>query len=418
MPLTCSLLRARVAFFPPCVRSATMPGMLRNIMIGAAALASAEVFFEEDFSNGMDKWVEGKMPGKEMGKWDITPGKWFVDEQVNKGLTTTEDMRFYSITAKLPKVATSKGKELVLQFSTKIENHQYAYCGGGYIKLMADGIKQETFNGDDPYNIMFGPDLCGYDVSHIHAIFSHKGDNLLKTDKINLEYSDKNEFTHLYTLHIKPDGDYEVFFDLESKAKGKIVEDWPLPKPMIDDPADSKPEDWVDEQEIDDPAAKKPDGYDDIPAQIPDPDATKPEDWDDEDDGEWEPPLIDNPEFKGEFVAPKVANPAYKGEWSPKQIKNDKYEEGVQLAAYDSSYIGFELWVVNNGTIFDNILVTDDIEYAKAQAEKLWRPTKDGEKAVKEEWDKLNKPADEAPADDADGEEEDGAEEEEEKDEL
>ena len=67
-----------------------MPGMLRNIMIGAAALASAEVFFEEDFSNGMDKWVEGKMPGKEMGKWDITPGKWFVDEQVNKGLTTTE----------------------------------------------------------------------------------------------------------------------------------------------------------------------------------------------------------------------------------------------------------------------------------------------------------------------------------------
>ena len=84
-------------------------------------------------------------------------------------------------------------------------------------------------------------------------------------------------------------------------------------------------------------------------------------------------------------MAPKVANPAYKGEWSPKQIKNDKYEEGVQLAAYDSSYIGFELWVVNNGTIFDNILVTDDIEYAKAQGEKLWRPTSKDEKEKKEE---------------------------------
>jgi len=24
--------------------------------------------------------------------------------------------------------------------------------------------------------------------------------------------------------------------------------------------------------------------------------------------------------------------------------------------------LGFELWVVNNGTIFDNILVTDDLE--------------------------------------------------------
>jgi hypothetical protein len=28
--------------------------------------------------------------------------------------------------------------------------------------------------------------------------------------QIPLEYSDKNEFTHLYTAHIKPDGTYEV----------------------------------------------------------------------------------------------------------------------------------------------------------------------------------------------------------------
>merc|ERR1712054_747926 len=151
--------------------------------------------------------------------------------------------------------------------------------------------------------------------------------NLLKTDKINLEYSDKNEFTHMYTMVIDPDGTYEVLFDMESKAKGKIVEDWGFPKPMIDDPADSKPSDWVDDKEIDDPEAKKPDGYDDIPAQIPDPDATKPEDWDDEDDGDWEPPLIDNPEFKGEWVAPKIPNPDYKGEWSPKQIDNPKFEK-------------------------------------------------------------------------------------------
>merc|ERR1719488_196186 len=350
-----------------------------------------------------------------MGKWVTTSGKWFVDEEVNKGMQTSEDMRFYSIAAKMDKPSTSKGKTLVLQFSAKIENHAYAYCGGGYIKLLPDGLKQETFGGDDEYAIMFGPDLCGYDVSHIHAIFNHKGTNLLKTDKIALEYSDKNEFTHLYTAVVEPDGTYEVFFDLESKAKGNLVDDWDFPKKMIDDPADKKPSDWVDEKEIDDPEAKKPDGYDDIPAQIPDPDATKPEDWDDEDDGEWEPPLIDNPEFKGEWVAPKIANPAYKGEWSPKQIKNKDYEEGVQLAAYESTHVGFELWIVNNGTIFDNILVTDDIAYAKAQGEKLWRPTADGEKAKKEEWDKANKPADAA----ADDEDDDAGEDEEpEKDEL
>merc|ERR1712060_888604 len=110
----------------------------------------------------------------------------------------------------------------------------------------------------------------------------------------------------------------------------------------------------------------------------------------------------------------------YIGEWKPKQIDNPDFEEGVQLAAYDSAYVGYELWIVNNGTIFDNILVTDSLEYAKEQGEKLWRPTQKGEKEKKEAWDKENKPADE-PDDSADSEdfdEEEPEEEEEEKDEL
>jgi calreticulin len=392
--------------------------MQRVLALALAAAASAEVYFEESFDGDWEKrWVTGAPPGKEAGKWSVTPGKWFHDEEVNKGLATTEDMRFYSISAKMGKKATTKKKELVLQFSAKYEAHQYAFCGGGYIKLLPDGLKQKTFGGDDEYHVMFGPDLCGYDVSHIHTIFNHKGENLLKTDKISLEYSDKNEYTHLYTLHLKPDGTYEVFFDLESKAKGKLVDDWDFPNPTTDAPDYKKPSDWVDETMIDDPEDKKPEGFDDIPAQIPDPDASKPEDWDDEDDGEWEPPLIDNPDFKGEWSAKQIENPAYKGEWSPKQIKNPDYEEGVQLAAYDSMYVGFELWIVNNGTIFDNILVTDDLEYAKAQGEKLWRPTSKAEKDIKEKWDKENKPEDDFGGEDDEGE--DGEDEEdEEKDEL
>ena len=35
-----------------------------------------------------------------------------------------------------------------------------------------------------------------------------------------LEYADKNEYTHLYTLVVKPDGTYQVLFDLEEKAAG------------------------------------------------------------------------------------------------------------------------------------------------------------------------------------------------------
>merc|ERR1719446_532005 len=278
--------------------------------------------------------------------------------------------------------ASNKGKPLVVQFSVKHEEHQYAFCGGGYLKLLPDKLKQATFGGDDEYNIMFGPDLCGYDVSHIHLIFNHKGENLLKDDKISLEYADKNEFTHLYTAIIQPTGEYEVLFDNESKSKGKLIDEWAFPK-----------------------------------EKIADPDATKPEDWDDEDDGEWEAPLIDNPDFKGEWEPKMIENPAYKGEWSPKQIDNPKYEAGVQLANYESMYVGFELWTVNNGTIFDNILVTDDADYAKKQGEELWKPTKEGETDKKAAWDKENKP--ETPEEDEDMDEEDeDLDEEPEKDEL
>ena len=131
-------------------------------LLAFVGAVGAEVYFEEDFSGDWEKkWVSGKPPGKEMGKWAVGSGKWFVDEEVNKGLQTTEDMRFYSITSKLDKPATSKDKTLVLQFSAKVENHQYAFCGGGYIKLLPETTKQETFGGDDGYHIMFGPDLCG-----------------------------------------------------------------------------------------------------------------------------------------------------------------------------------------------------------------------------------------------------------------
>ena len=58
-----------------------------------------------------------------------------------------------------------------------------------------------------------------------------------------------------------------------------------------------------------------------------------------------------------------------------------------------------------------------NLEYAKAQGEKLWRPTSKGEKEKKEAWDKENKPADEPMPDDEEGEGEDEGEEPE-KDEL
>merc|ERR1711937_639332 len=159
----------------------------------------------------------------------------------------------------------------------------------------------------------------------------------------------------------------------------------------IDDPEDSKPEDW------------------DQPEHIADPDATKPEDWDDEMDGEWEPPMIDNPDYKGPWVHPEIANPEY------------NEDEAKTIAKFDEvCKIGFDLWQVKSGTIFDNIIITDDPAVAKKHGVDFWAVTKEAEKKMKDEQDEEERKKAEAEAkkdEDLDDEDIDDIEEEEEEDE-
>jgi len=312
---------------------------------------------------------------------------------------------------------------LILQYSVKHE--QNIDCGGGYIKILPSGIDQKTFNGDTPYNIMFGPDICGTSTRKTHLIFGYKGKNHLIKKDIKCE---TDQFTHLYTLKLHPDNTYEVEIDGAEVAKGSLAEDWDmLPPKQIPDPKASKPADWVDEKLIPDPEDKKPEGWDDIPKEIPDPQAVKPEDWDDELDGEWERPLVANPDFKGEWHPKMIDNSEYKGEWVHPQIDNPDYYEDNQLYAYESNkYVGFELWQVKAGTIFDNILITDDEAVADKWAEET-KETREGEKKVfdKQEEERKAKEEEERKAREAaekeenkEDEEENENEEKKEKDEL
>ena len=161
----------------------------------------------------------------------------------------------------------------------------------------------------------------------------------------------------------------------------------------IDDPEDSKPEDW------------------DKPEHIPDPDATKPEDWDDDMDGEWEPPMIDNPEYKGEWKPRQIDNPAYKGPWIHPEIDNPEYnaDDAKDLGKYDFCKVGLDLWQVKSGTIFDNFLISDDPAEAKKAGEDLWAVTKDAEKKMKDEQDEeeRKKAEEEAKADEEEEDDED-----------
>lgn len=246
---------------------------------------------------------------------------------------------------------------------------------------MLGDIDQSKFGGDSPYQIMFGPDICG-STRRTHVIFNYppKNDNLLIKDDVRTEY---DRLTHLYTLVVKPDNSFEVFIDEESVRAGSLEDSWDflLPK-EIKDPAISKPATWVDAKKIVDPSDVKPAGYDDIPAEIPDPSAVKPDDWDDEEDGEWEPPLIDNPDYNGPWKAKMIDNPEYIGEWVHPMIPNPDYVEdkNLHVRCKECTHIGFELWQVKSGTIFDDIIVTDSLEEAKAYAAETYHKKKGPEK--------------------------------------
>jgi calreticulin len=367
------------------------------VLVGLVAIASAKVYFQETFDGDWEKrWVASTFKGAEAGKWDVSAGKFYGDAQADKGLRTTEDARFYQISAEIPEEFSNKGKDLIVQYSVKHE--QNIDCGGGYIKLHPKGIDQKSYNGDTEYNIMFGPDICGSSTKRVHLIFNYKGKNHLIKKDVKCE---SDQFTHLYTLFLHPDNTYEIQIDGKEVAKGSLKEDWDLLLPKeIKDPKASKPADWVDEKQIADPTDKKPEGWDDIPKEIPDPAATKPEDWDDELDGEWERPTIDNPEYKGEWQPKMIDNPAYKGEWVHPLVPNPDFVDDNNLYLYESNkFVGFELWQVKAGTIFDNILVTDDAAEASKWAAKT-ATTREEEKKMfdKQEEEKRAKEEEERKA--------------------
>merc|ERR1712161_119328 len=143
---------------------------------------------------------------------------------------------------------------------------------------------------------------------------------------------------------------------------------------------------------------------------IADPDDKKPDDWDDEEDGEWEAPMKDNSEYKGEWSAKRISNLAYKGFWEAKKIANPEYKDDDTLYKYaDFGFLGFDLWQVKGGSIFDNIILTDDKAEADAFAKK-WKDLSEVEKSKKKEEDDAKKATDDKKAESDDDDDDDDEE--------
>jgi len=332
-----------------------------------------------------------------------------------------------SILFKTPVVPEKAG--LVVQYELQLKNG--LQCGGAYLKLLTSSAELDLdgFKADTPYTIMFGPDKCG-ETNKVHFIMRHKSPKTGVWEEKHLASPpipmvDKE--VHLYTAIVGTDNSVKILVDNKEMKTASLTSDTDFKPPInppkeIDDPNDTKPEDWVDEAKIDQPGAAKPDDWDeDAPLQIPDPSKSKPEDWlddapdmvpdttasmpddwDADEDGEWEAPLIPNPDckahgcgewkaptisnpaYKGKWYAPKIDNPDYKGVWAPAKIANpDYFEDSTPYAMAPIGGIGIELWTMQDGILFDNILIADTPAVASGLAAKTFDMRKAAEQAAK-----------------------------------
>ncbi|KAH7163031.1 Calreticulin family-domain-containing protein [Dactylonectria estremocensis] len=340
-------------------------------------------------------------------------GEWSVEEPVkfkgingDKGLVVKNPAAHHAISAKFSKQIDNKDKTLVVQYEVKLQIRQH-----------------------DPYVIMFGPDKCGH-TNKVHFIFNHKNPKTGEYEEKHLSSPPTAKIvktTELYTLIVKPDNTYIIKQNGEEVKSGSLLEDFsPAVNPAeeIEDPDDTKPEDWVDQARIADPEATKPEDWDeDAPYEIVDEDATKPEDWleneaitipnpevekpedwDDEEDGDWLAPTVPNPvcadvsgcgpwtkpfkanpDYKGIWSAPLIENPEYKGIWAPRRIKNPNYFEDKNPANFEPmGAIGFEIWTMQSDILFDNIYIGHSEEDAEKLAEETFKVKQPVEKALSE----------------------------------
>ena len=379
--------------------------------------ASDDAIFYESFDEAFDgRWIVSDKDDYN-GLWKHSKSEGHDDY----GLLVSEKARKYAIVKELDEPVNLKDESVVLQFETRLQNG--LECGGAYLKYLRPqeaGWKPKEFDNDSPYSIMFGPDKCGA-TNKVHFIFKHKNPKSGEYVEHHLKYppsvpSDK--LSHVYTAILKPNNELQILVDGEEKKKANFVssEDFEpslIPAKTIPDPDDKKPEDWDEREKIPDPSAVKPDDWDedapleivdeeaekpegwldDEPEEVDDPDATKPEDWDDEEDGEWEAPKITNtkcetapgcgewkrpmkknPAYKGKWHAPLIENPAYKGIWKPRDIPNPDYFEIEKPDFEPIAAIGIEIWTMQDGILFDNILIAKDDKIAASYRETTWKP--------------------------------------------
>ncbi len=237
---------------------------------------------------------------------------------------------------------------LVIQYEVK--RQRPLRCGGAYIKLLAgaaDKYDADAFNERTPFSILFGPNNCGPDVDDVLFIFNHKNPKTGALEEKRLLNTPRTvgntSLTALYTLIVETDNTFKILVNDQEVRHGSLLEDF---EPSVNlseyivDMSDKKPDWWDDREFIEDPTAFRP--------------------LDIDDDVEWRSPLI--------------ANPKFNGHWTPKMIKNpDRVVDSRPNKFMPVSGVGFEVWSEEGGVLFDNILITHDLELRKSFTGETWK---------------------------------------------
>lgn len=69
-----------------------------------------------------------------------------------------------------------------------------------------------------------------------------------------------------------------------------------------------------------------------------------------------------------------IDNPTYQGIWAPRQIPNEEYFELEKPNLEAVAAIGIEIWTMQDGILFDNILVAHDEKVAEEYRKTTWEP--------------------------------------------
>lgn len=335
---------------------------------------AAKIYFKEEFTDDdwQKRWTASQHPRKDWGKFVLTPGLYYGDPEISKGIQTSEDGKFYALTTKFEPFS-NKDKVFVIQYSVKYE--QDIKCGGAYVKLFDCSFNPKTFHSYKPYLIQFGPDICGF--KKIHVIFNYEERKLAMKRELSCK---DDRLTHLYTLVIKPDNSYLIKIDNKIERTGMLLEDWdfvprriindkvtkPLGNPKSTDLKDAKSQDW---------------------------NQTDPEFYfngEEQKNVDLKRPMIKNPVNEEEWKSKSTNSPNYKGQRLDPLSENHEHLSHSDFYRYDEICgIGFDIWQVESGTLFDNVLITDDELEAEKHGNDTWGIIKEKEKLMKIKVDKL-----------------------------